>query len=169
MDFSTTVQQVVHGSPTEAIATLLSQRSQAYTFPLHVMPGNKRAEAVAHLKTYLDMCADGGYIADPVRDAAWYAWHVLNIQTGDTLSVPDACPGPTGEVVLSWDSGSKHFEVEVDRSARVTWFYQDPELKKLWEVSAEPNANIDERVKTALGNFAVAKPVSNPPAARSWF
>jgi hypothetical protein len=112
---------------------------------------------------------EDGFIADSVRDATWYAWQVLNIHTADGLKVPDACPGPNGEVALSWDDGSKHFEVEVDRQARVTCFYQDLELKNAWEVPTDPHGQMDERIKTALGIFTLAKPVPTSPATSSWF
>src|ERR1700686_3811777 len=70
-------------------------------------------ERVYGLGHYLHRSEEQGLIPQQVVHLAWDAWAKLSAATQSTLPVPDACPGPDGQVLYSWESGDDYLELEI--------------------------------------------------------
>jgi hypothetical protein len=104
-------------------------------------------------KEYLVMCEGRHSISTSVHNLGWLIWEKLNSRLGYALAVPDACPGPSGELLLTWDKDSDHFEVEVEPSLDVSFFYVNSHKNISWESPTTLNASIDNRTEQALRIF----------------
>ena len=156
--------QMSQGSFTAVVAALSVQLQATAPVPnfqitVPLMPRlTERNRAIADLRRYVDMCEEGGFISARVRDAIWYTWQRLNSAVKDNLEVPDACPGSNGEILLTWDQGNDHFEVEIGPSTEVEFFYQNTKLGDSWDVAAnDPRGQLEERVTGVLELFKLAK------------
>jgi hypothetical protein len=52
-------------------------------------------------------------------------WECLRRQVPDRLGLPHAMATESGDLVMTWDRGSHHFEIEVFHDGRYDWFYLD--------------------------------------------
>jgi hypothetical protein len=52
-------------------------------------------------------------------------WACLLRQMPDRLSFPHATATESGDLVMTWDRGHHHFEIEVLHDGRYDWFYLD--------------------------------------------
>ena len=52
-------------------------------------------------------------------------WDCLRRQVPDRLGFPHATATESGDLVMAWDRGSHHFEIEVFHDGRYDWFYLD--------------------------------------------
>ncbi|MFI5337799.1 MAG: hypothetical protein ACHQ5A_13510 [Opitutales bacterium] len=64
-------------------------------------------------------------ITPRVARLAWNAWTSLSNSTGNVLLVPDACPGPDGELLYTWDRGEHHLELEIFADTPGELFYEN--------------------------------------------
>jgi hypothetical protein len=80
---------------------------------------------VQGLVDYLYEIADQELIPQRVARLAWNAWTTLSNSTGNALLVPDACPGPEGELLYTWDRGEHHLELEIFADAPAEFFYEN--------------------------------------------
>jgi hypothetical protein len=69
---------------------------------------------VQGLVDYLYRIADQELVAPRLARLAWEAWASLSNSMRNTLLVPDACPGPNGELLYTWDRNSDHLELEIE-------------------------------------------------------
>ncbi len=69
------------------------------------------------------------------------------------LPVPDACPGPDGTLLLTWDRGEQHFELEFHPGERPMFFYANRETRELWEAPYEAG-RLGDDVMSKLALFA---------------
>src|SRR2546423_15629017 len=89
-------------------------------------------ERAAKLRAYLERAAGEGLISRSVSASCWRAWEdAASAVPG--LEVPDACPGPDGSLLLTWDRGEQHFELEFQPGEAPMFFYANRETKELWE------------------------------------
>jgi hypothetical protein len=105
------------------------------------------------LRTYLAMCARRNFIEPVVERLGVRIWQKLMLRVGGRLEVPDACPGPEGEVLFTWDRSSRHLELEITSDLRATLFYVDTKSNVSWECPVNANESLDERIAKALSAF----------------
>ncbi len=92
-------------------------------------------------------------ISPPMIDLAWSAWIALRDATSPTLPIPDACPGPDGELLYTWDREEHHFEAEVFPSGAVEFFYRNRLTDELWEHDGMIDDPIPESVIAKMSLF----------------
>src|SRR5437588_11368997 len=80
---------------------------------------------VPGLVDYLNQMVDQELITLRVARLAWNAWTALSNSTGNALLVPDACPGPDGELLYTWDRGDHHLELEIFADTPAEFFYEN--------------------------------------------
>src|SRR6266849_3437066 len=80
---------------------------------------------VQGLVDYLYQIVDQELITPRVARLAWNAWTAMSNSTGNALLVPDACPGPDGELLYTWDRGEHHLELEVFADTPAEFFYEN--------------------------------------------
>ena len=80
---------------------------------------------VQGLVDYLNQCVDQELLTPHVARLAWNAWTALSNSTGNALLVPDACPGPDGELLYTWDRGEHHLELEIFADTPAELFYEN--------------------------------------------
>jgi hypothetical protein len=80
---------------------------------------------VQGLVDYLNQSVDQELITPRVARLAWNAWTSLSNSTGNALLVPDACPGPDGQLLYTWDRGEHHLELEIFSDAPAEFFYEN--------------------------------------------
>jgi hypothetical protein len=80
---------------------------------------------VQGLVDYLNQCVDQELITARVARLAWTAWTALSDSTGNALLVPDASPGPDGQLLYTWDRDEHHLELEVFADAPAEFFYEN--------------------------------------------
>jgi hypothetical protein len=114
-----------------------------------------RETRVIGLRDYLDMCLSSGAIAPNVGAMAWSIWRRIDSEAEGKLEVPDACPGPSGNMLLTWDRGRYHFEIEIESDLTIALFYLDRTVGQSWELPTRLNEPFDERVKGILKVFKV--------------
>jgi len=52
-------------------------------------------------------------------------WECLQGQVTGSLALPHATATEAGELVMTWDRGPHHFEIEILPDGRYDWFYLD--------------------------------------------
>jgi hypothetical protein len=52
-------------------------------------------------------------------------WECLRGQMAASLTLPYATATETGQFVMTWDRGPRHFEIEILPDGRYDWFYLD--------------------------------------------
>ena len=65
------------------------------------------------LSYYLGKVSRAGEIDHHTAVLSWRAWLSLRNATSPLLPVPDACSGPDGQLLFTWDRGEHHLELEV--------------------------------------------------------
>jgi hypothetical protein len=99
---------------------------------------------VQGLIDYLDRITADKLITPQMARLAWDAWNKLSGATENTLPVPDACPGPDGVLLYTWDRGEHHLELEIFPASPAEFFYRNRTSGALWEceyVIGEPIPN----------------------------
>ena len=91
-------------------------------------------QRVQGLVDYLNQCVDQELITPRVARLAWNAWTSLSNSTGNALLVPDACPGPDGELLYTWDQGEHHLELEISADTPAELFYENDVSGEVGEV-----------------------------------
>jgi hypothetical protein len=114
-----------------------------------------RSKRVLGLKSYLDMCISRLCIAPSVGRLAWKMWYKIDAESGGQLKIPNASPGPNGNILLTWDNGRHHFECEVESNLAIALFYADRIQHLAWELLTRLNEPLDTRVKRVLELFKV--------------
>jgi hypothetical protein len=89
---------------------------------------NARAQRLAY---YLGKLARQGDLSDDTALLAWRAWNKLSEAFG-TLPVPDAAPGPNGELLYTWNTGEHHLELEIFADGSAELFYANRVSGDLW-------------------------------------
>jgi hypothetical protein len=88
---------------------------------------------VQGLIDYLDRIAADRLITPEMALLTWDAWNKLSVATENTLPVPDACPGPDGELLYTWDHEEHHLELEIFPDQPAEFFYRSRRSSELWE------------------------------------
>jgi len=149
---------LIHDSP------YLVNDADAQILDSHVVDATHRAR-IQGFKDYLVMCEGRNSISALVHDRAWTIWEKMSNKMGGALEVPDACPGASGELLLTWDKDSDHFEVEVESNLYVSLFYVNSKKNLSWESATTANAPIDNETEQILRIFQLPIPPARAFAA----
>jgi hypothetical protein len=88
---------------------------------------------VQGLVDYLNQIADQELVTPRLARMAWDAWTTLSNSLNNALLVPDACPGPNGELLYTWDRDGQHLELEIFPDAPAEFFYENDASGEVWE------------------------------------
>ena len=80
---------------------------------------------VQGLVNYLYQIVDQELVTPRLARMAWEAWAALSNSMNNALLVPDACPGPNGELLYSGDRDEHHLELEIFLDAPAEFFYEN--------------------------------------------
>jgi hypothetical protein len=105
---------------------------------------------VERLRRYVEQAEQADLVAHKVAAVARQIWTQLSVATGNQLPVPDACPGPDGDFLYSWDRGDHHFEVEIEPGAAPTAFYWNRKTGETWDADLEGTLPVPEKVLATL-------------------
>jgi hypothetical protein len=106
-------------------------------------PGDSaRSEREEKLERYLRGVIDKGYASQVTVATACSAWNDLDAATGRQVPIPNAGPGPNGEVIFTWDRNEHHFELEVSPAEPPYLFYRNRESELTWGADFEPGQTI---------------------------
>lgn len=83
------------------------------------------------LSNYLDRVSHKGLIASDMALTALETWEIIKQQTN--LPTPVACPGPEGDLLLTWDNDIHHLELEFIPDNTPTFFYLNRDTNEAWE------------------------------------
>ena len=106
------------------------------------------------LARYLDSIVAQELVARATADQAWHAWDRLRAALGDRLPVPDACPGPDGQLLLAWERSPHYLELEVFPAAPAEFFYRNESSGDLWETDYDPGNPVPAEAIAKLALFA---------------
>jgi hypothetical protein len=107
------------------------------------------------LQYYLQQVVNAGHLSQKTASLAWEAWKMLNVATSGRLPVPDACPGPDGQLLYTWDKREHHFEVEIFPEGLGEFFYMNRVTDETWEHDYSIADEIPGEVKTKLRIFGL--------------
>lgn len=93
-----------------------------------------RGQRVKGLQDYLRHIASEGFTSTPTVNAALDAWDDLDRSTGGSLPVPNASAGPDGMLLLTWDRGEHHLELEFLVDSTASFFYFNRNTHGAWEI-----------------------------------
>jgi hypothetical protein len=110
------------------------------------------SERETKLCGYVKQVAGQGLISSDMADTAWQAWEELS-RGVPGLAVPDACPGPDGTLLFTWDRGEHHLELEFYADEPPSFFYANRKTGALWEAPYNTAEHIPAEVKTKLKLF----------------
>src|SRR2546425_555455 len=88
---------------------------------------------VQGLVNYLYQIVDQELVTPRLARLAWEAWSALSNSMGNALLVPDACPGPNGELLYTWDRDGHHLELEILPDVPAELFYENDATGAVWE------------------------------------
>ncbi len=133
---------------------LLSQGVGGGQVDTHVQQPQLRDEAPMHrLQSYLRHLRDSGELSQNSASLAWLSWNQLRKATFNSLPVPDACPGPDGQLLFTWDKDEHHFELEIFPGGEGEFFYRNRVSGELWEAEYMVGQAIPSKVTDKLGLF----------------
>ena len=106
---------------------------------------------VQGLVDYLYRITDEELVTSRLTRMAWEAWAALSNIMNNALLVPDACPGPNGELLYTWDRDGHHLELEIFLEAAAEFFYENDASGEVWEsvfVIGEPvSAEVQDKLR----------------------
>lgn len=102
---------------------------------------------------YVIRIKDRGLISPGIAKAAWTAWEGIQKTAGGQAPVPDACPGPSGQLLFTWDAGQHHLELEITSAEELEFFYWDRDTDATWEHDCHLDQPIPAAVLDALRLF----------------
>ena len=133
----------------------VGQRGEVNMAPMELVVGWE-------LNDFLREVLAAGLISAATEQAAWRAWAELLRASGARLPVPAACTGPDGRLLLSWDAGRHHLELEFAADEPPSLFYRDRESAETWLQDWIPGTPVPPVVIEVMERFTVAA------AATAW-
>lgn len=104
----------------------------------------------AKLYGYLEQVAAEGLISRRLSTSAWEAWKTLADAMPD---VPNACPGPDGSLLFTWDRGEHHLELEFYPDELPSFFYANRDTSALWEAEYDAGQPLNSEIRAKLALF----------------
>src|SRR5260370_953215 len=77
-----------------------------------------RGSRMTSLTGYLRKLAAEGLADIKTLEFAQQTWKRLDEVFSGSLAIPDAAPGPDGQILFTWDKGEHHAEIEIDGSLK---------------------------------------------------
>jgi hypothetical protein len=108
------------------------------------------------LSQYLAQLSASQEISDAMALLAWRAWTHVRSATSSLLPVPDASPGPDGQLLYTWDRGEHHLELEVFENGAAEFFYRNRVSDELWEHIGTVDEAVPQTAKEKLSLFIAA-------------
>lgn len=109
---------------------------------------------VSQLENYLNNSKNMGLINQQVASLALASWLDLWAISGRTMPVPDACPGPDGQILFTWDEGDHHLELEIFPESTSEFFYRNRSTDELWGEEYELHLPFSPSALNKLSLFA---------------
>ena len=107
------------------------------------------------LQYYLQQVTEAGHLSPNTASLAWEGWKALSTAMSDRLPVPDACPGPDGQLLYTWDKKEYHFELEIFPDGLGEFFYMNRVTGETWEYDHRMGDEIPNEVKVKLRIFGL--------------
>lgn len=130
-----------------SIGTVASDMAASVKTRSAAAPGSR----VQKLSEYLRALSERDRVPIAVVEQAWEAWSAL--ATTDAVPVPDAAPGPDGQLLFTWDREAHHLELEFSPGATPSFFYRNRQTAEVWEDEWRPGESIPTQVRTRLAHF----------------
>ncbi len=108
----------------------------------------------SQLEKYLTDSKNMGLINQHVASLALASWLDLWAISGRTMPVPDACPGPDGQILFTWDENDHHLELEIFPESASEFFYRNRSTDELWGEEYELHMSITPSALNKLSLFA---------------
>lgn len=108
----------------------------------------------APIENYLNDSKNMGLINQWVASLALASWLDLRAISGRMLPVPDACPGPDGQLLFAWDEGDHHLELEIFPESASEFFYRNRSTDELWGEEYELHMPVTPSALNKLSLFA---------------
>lgn len=102
------------------------------------------------LRDYLKEVAWAGDVSAETAGRATKAWLRLSSMMSGRLPVPDAAPGPDGELLLTWDRGELHLELELMPNGPAEFFARNRTTGALWGEEYRPDIPLSAGAREQL-------------------
>ena len=164
---SSTCGSWVDNSSSEQVACLAEQRHRDAIARILLRPrgfaGSSAPEqdyaAFARLfhehRLYINRLGESGLISRGLAKLALTIWWRLDASVhGTDLTIPDASPGPNGELLYTWKRGPHYLSLEMADGVAAEFFYQHRESGETWHHEHNPDEQpVPEEVVAKLGLF----------------
>ena len=110
-------------------------------------------ERAQELEGYLTKIRDERLVSPAMAELAWTAWEQLSGNVGD-LAVPDACPGPDGQLLFSWEREPHYLELELFLDGPGEFFYRNDHTGALWQCEWRAGEPVPTEAAAKLALFA---------------
>jgi len=113
-------------------------------------PQSSRHQMLYH---YLSSVLEAGDISAHTASVAWDEWNLLRQSIGNSLPVPDAAPGPEGQLLYAWNKEEHHLEAEIFPDDTIEFFYLNRVTNETWEKDCEAGEPISQDIASRLKIF----------------
>ena len=121
-----------------------------------VRPCDQGKQVHEHRK-YLEGLVATGAISPQMERRAWEIWGNLWTKYPD-LTVPDAGPGPDGEVQYTWSRRDHYLALDIIPDQPSEFFYRNRQTGTMWECeSSETVLVVSDELATYLKLFLIGK------------
>jgi hypothetical protein len=110
---------------------------------------NSDEERVQGLAYYLGTVSAAGEITPSTAALALKFWNELR-RAVRGLPVPDAAPGPEGQLLYTWNRAEHHLEAEIFPNGSIEMFYRNRITGDLWGHDSTAGDALSEEVITRL-------------------
>jgi hypothetical protein len=115
----------------------------------------RRLKRVQEFRWYMERITVRGLISQATEREALLVWESLSSATSSAIGVPNAAPGNDGQLLLVWDSGQHHLEIEFQSGATPSLFYADRTAAgSSWELDIRHDAPLSLVVLRTLALFS---------------
>jgi hypothetical protein len=115
----------------------------------------RRLKRVQGFLRYIENITVRGLISKATEREALLVWESLSSATSSAIGVPNAAPGNDGQLLLVWDSGQHHLEIEFESGATPSLFYADRTAAgSSWELDIRHDAPLSLVVLRTLALFS---------------
>jgi hypothetical protein len=105
------------------------------------------------LNHYLSSVQEAGNISTHTASVAWDEWNLLCHSVGSLLPIPDAAPGPEGQLLYAWNKEEHHFEAEIFPDDTIEFFYWNRKTNEAWEKDCKTGDPISQDIVSRLKIF----------------
>lgn len=109
----------------------------------------------SELIRYLQSICDSGDVTETAAAQAKVLWLSLQNNMNSHMAIPDAASGPNGEILLTWDKGEHHLELEIVPGATAELFYRNRLSEQLWAEEYELEKPISDSAREKLAFFTL--------------